>query len=327
MKYSLMSLMVNDELKVKKPNFIHMTMMKEFGYEGENPTVEEVFEFLNGHGVPIKNGSMTFEDYVKFAKDAGYDGIDMMDFHLETEGKEAKQILEQYGITLSSVNIIIPFANAKTKSKFETMLGRAKCLISHAHEAGCRNVLLMPSVYTVDADVTREDAFHNMVNGLKACVDYGEEMGMSISTETLESIAVPYCSCGEMERIFQAVRKLKYTHDTGNPLTALENPAEVYEIFKDRIVSVHFKDFAYSTAEDGILCNDGKKVVSVPFGEGAVDFRKHYDMLLRDGYKGFITIEGSVPADNSLDGAVKSLQYFKDMEREEREKIWGGKPE
>ena len=40
MKYSLMSLMVNDELKVKKPNFIHMTMMKEFGYEGENPTVE-----------------------------------------------------------------------------------------------------------------------------------------------------------------------------------------------------------------------------------------------------------------------------------------------
>ena len=101
----------------------------------------------------------------------------------------------------------------------------------------------------------------------------------------------------------------------------------MYEIFKDRTVSVHFKDFAYSTAEDGILCNDGRKVVSVPFGEGAVDFREHYDMLLRDGYQGFITIEGSVPAENSLDGAVKSLQYFKDMEREEREKLWGGKPE
>lgn len=327
MKYSLMSLMVSDELKVTKPNFIHMAMLKDLGYEGENPTIEEAFEFLNEHDISVKNGNMSFEDYVRFAKDNGYDGIDMMDFHLEVEGKEARRILNKYGIVLSSVNIIIPFSNVKTKNEFENMLRKAKNTIQHAHEAGCSNILLMPTVYTVDPDITREEAFHNIVWGLRTCVEYGETIGMVISTETLESIAVPYCSCGEMERVFQTVMELKYTHDTGNPLVALEKPEELYETFQDRVVSVHFKDFAYCSGEDGILCNDGRRVTSVPFGEGSVDFKKHINMLLRDGYEGFITIEGSVPADNLLDGAKKSLQYFRNIEKEEREKIIGGKEE
>ncbi|MCI6465681.1 MAG: sugar phosphate isomerase/epimerase [Faecalicatena sp.] len=314
MKYSLMSLMVNDELKVTKPNFIHLSIIRDMGYEKENPSLEEVHEFLNAHGIPVKNGEMTFEDYVKFAKKSGYDGVDMMDFHLEMEGKEAKKILEKYKITLSAVNIIVPFVSAVTQEKFEKMFSRTKSVIDNAYEAGCRNILLMPSVYNADAGITREQAFHNIVRGLKACVEYGQQKGMTINTETLESIAVPYCSCGEMKRIFDAVPGLKYTHDTGNPLTALENPVEVYEMFKDKVAAVHFKDFAYVTEQDGILCNDGRRLASVPFGEGEIDFRKHDEILLRDQYNGFITIEGSVPAENPLDGAVKSLKYFRDLE-------------
>lgn len=301
-------------LKLEKPNFIHLSIMKSMGYEGQNPTIDEVFEFLNSHGMPAKNGTMTFEDLVKLAKDNGYDGLDMMSFHFDIDGKEARKILEKYGITLAAVDVIIPFANASTEEKFQTMLTRAKAVIDQAHDAGCTNILLMPSVYALDEGITTEQAFWNFTRGLKACVAYGKEKGMTINTETLETVGVPYNTCGEMQRIFDEVEDLKYTHDTGNPIVGLEDPVEVYEKFKDKVVTVHFKDFGYVDSEEGKLCRNGKRADSVPFGEGLVDFRKHLELLKRDNYQGFITLEGSVPAKDCLDGVKKSIQYFKEME-------------
>ncbi len=211
MKYSLMSLMVDTELKLMKPNFIHMSILKDMGYEGNDPTIDEVFEFLNAHGVPMKNGTMTFEDLVKLAKDCGYDGLDLMSFHFELPGAEAKEILDKYGIVLSAVNLIIPFANASTEEKYQVMLSRAKATIDQTSEAGCRNMLLMPTVYALDEGITMEQSFHYLTRGLKECVAYGKSRGVVINTETLETAGVSYCTCGEMKRIFDEVEDLKLT--------------------------------------------------------------------------------------------------------------------
>lgn len=316
MKYSLMSLMVDTELKLTRPNFIHMQMLDSMGYEGSNPTIDEVFEFLNAHGIPMKNGTMTFEDLVKLAKENGYDGLDMMSFHMEIDGKEAKKILDRYGITLSAVNLIMPFSNASTEEKFQLMLSRAEGVIDQAYDAGCRNILLMPSVYTLDEGITMEQAFRNFTRGLKACVAYGNKKGMTINTETLEAIGVPYCTCGEMKRIFDEVEGLKYSHDTGNPIVGCEDPADLYEMFKDKVVAVHFKEFGFVDKPDAKVCRDGKTVDSVPFGEGLIDFKKHLQMLKRDGYQGYITLEGSVAAKDKLEGVRESIKYFRNMEAE-----------
>ena len=51
-------------------------------------------------------------------------------------------------------------------------------------------------------------------------------------------------------------------------------------------------------------------------GEGIIDFREHLSLLKQDGYQGFITVEGVVPAESVLEGAVKALEYFKKLEKE-----------
>lgn len=316
MKYSLMSLMVDTELKLMKPNFIHMSILNDMGYEGKDPTIDEVFEFLNAHGVPMKNGTMTFEDLVKLAKDCGYDGLDLMSFHFEIPGAEAKKILDKYGVVLSAVNLIMPFANASTEEKFNVMLSRAKATIDQASEAGCHNMLLMPSVYGLDDGITMEQSFHNFTRGLKECVAYGKSKGVTINTETLETMGVSYCTCGEMKRIFDEVEGLKYTHDTGNPIVGLEDPVDTYEMFKDKVVAVHFKEFGYVDADNAKICRNGKKVDSVPFGKGLIDFKKHLQLLKRDNYQGYITLEGSVEAKDKLEGVKESLKYFRKMEAE-----------
>lgn len=315
MNYSLMSLMLDGHLKMTKPSFIQLGVAWELGFQGgPDSPLEEVLAYLNAHGVPMRNGEMSFEDLVRFARDSGYDGVDMMSFHFEEEGGRAREILEKYGVALSAVDIIVPFVNAVSPDKFRTFFNKAKETIDQAYDAGCRNVLLMPSVYQAEEGVTRERAFQNIVAGLRACVAYGQGLGMTISTETLESMGVPLCSCGEMERLFAAVSGLGYTHDTGNPLLARESPTDVYERFRDKVAAVHFKDLAYAEGQGDYLAASGRYMVRADFGAGLVDFPRHLELLKRDGYRGFITLEGSVPARDPLEGAVRSLEYFKDME-------------
>lgn len=314
MKYSLMSLMLNKELKVSKPNFIHMEMAKKLGYFGDFTSLEKLFCFLHEKGIPIQNGTMEFEDFVRFAKESGYDGIDMMSFHFEEDGEKAKTILEKYGITLSAVNIIVPFINATTQEQADHLMNQVSEVIDRAYDAGCRNILLMPSVYQAEKGITREHMFHNIVRGLSMCVEYGREMGMTINTETLESVCVPLCSNGEMMRLFEAVPGLKYTHDTGNPLVANEDPLYTYELFQEKVVSVHFKDMGYKEAPTRIRTAAGLYLDSVDFGTGEIDFQEHLKLLHQDHYEGFITLEGTVPAADLLDSAKKSLAYFRAME-------------
>ena len=316
MKYSLMSLMVDPEIRLSRPSFIHMAILNGMGYQGENPTIEEALEFINAHGIPMKNGTMEFEDLVRLAKESGYDGLDMMSYHFEIDGGEAKKILDKYGITLSAVDMIMPFANASAEEKYQVMLSRAKAMIDKTAEAGCKTMLLMPTVYALDEGVTTEQAFRNFTRGLRDCVAYGKEKGVVINTETLETTSVSYCTIGDMERIFNAVPGLKYTHDTGNPVVGLEDPIETYERFRDKVVTVHFKEYGYvEGGERSHVCRNGKIVDNVPFGEGIIDFRTHLKLLKRDGYDGYITLEGTVAAPDCIEGVKNSVAYFKDMEK------------
>ena len=317
MKYSLMSLTLDEQFKVSKPSFRQLGAAWKLGYKGNMASpLEEVLAFLSEHGVQMPVGTMTFEDFVRFAAACGYDGVDMMSFHFEEAGPNASQILEKYGITLSAVNIIVPFANACDAGQFRRFFTKAKGIMDQAYDAGCRNILLMPAVYQMDEGITREQGFLNLTAGLRACVAYGQGLGMTVNTETLETAAVPLCSCGEMLRLFEAVPGLKYTHDTGNVLIAQESPTDVYERLRGWLAAVHFKDLKYSNERRDYLAVNGKYLTRAEFGTGLVDFRKHLELLKRDGYDGFITLEGSVPAKDALEGAALSLEYFRKMEAE-----------
>ncbi len=316
MKYSLMSLMIDSELKVSKPNFIHMHILDTLGYTGDVPTVDEMFNIFEEKGVPIKNGTMTFEDMVRFAKETGFDGLDLMSFNLTVPGTEAKEILEKYGIVLSSANVIIPFAGAMSEEEYQRMMIQAKSDIDECCAAGAKQIMMVPAVYNLPEGLTMEKSVQNCIRALRELVVYCNEKQVVISTETLESAELSYCTCGEMLRILDNVEGLKYTHDTGNPIVGLEDPVAVYEMFKDRVSYVHFKEYAYVDDVDGILCRNGKKVKRVPYGQGVIDFKGHLKALKENGYNGFINLEGHTTEDDVLEGTKGALKYFKDMEAE-----------
>ena len=316
MKYSLMTLMIDQEIKITKPSFIHKMILHDMGYDGEVENIEEMFQFFKVHGVPMKNGTMTFRDYVRFAKENGFDGVDVMAFHFEEDGESAREILEEYGIAFSAIDIIAEFGNAVTEEMYEQKLAEVKELMDRAFTAGCRTALVVPSQGIPAPGLTREQIFQNMVRGMRASVAYGNEIGMTVNTETLESIAVPLCSVGEMQRLFDAVPGLKYNHDSGNPVIMMEDPIEMYRKFSGLVANVHFKDFKYADKRTRFTDCLGRYLELAASGEGIIDFREHLKILKQDGYQGYIAIEGVLPAENVPKGAVKALEYFRKLEEE-----------
>lgn len=318
MKYSLMSHMIDSELKYSKPSFIHKMILNDLGYSGDYSDIDEAMKFFADHGIPIRNGHLTFREFIRFAAENGFDGVDVMSFYFEEAGDGAKEILEEYGVTLAAVNILTEFSNASTEEEFQKIYSEVVSMIDKVHAAGGRNILLMPAGYVLAPGVSREQVFRNMVRGLKACVEYGNSIGMTINTETLESVAVPLCSIGEMKRLFAAVPGLKYNHDSGNPAVCLEDPIETYNEFKDLVVNVHFKDLEFIPEKGMITIMDslGRYLKTSHIGEGFIDLKKHIELLLENNYQGYITLEGLRPADTILDGAVKALEYVRKLEEE-----------
>ena len=139
------------------------------------------------------------------------------------------------------------------------MLAETRDAIDRAAEAGARSILLVPGGYRLHDGLTREKAYQRMVRGLRESLAYVEGRSIPISTETLETSSLPWCSLGEMLRIFDALPGLKYTHDAGNPLVANEDPLTLYQALQDKVVSVHFKDLGYTEeTENSYRSMDGR---------------------------------------------------------------------
>ena len=319
MKYSLMSLMVDEELRHEKPNMMMKAMLMGMGIADCPEDVDEVYALLNRYGVPMTNGTASFEDLVRFTKENGFDGLDLMSFQMECSGSKLRAILEKYDVVLSAVNIITPFSEANTEELFQEMLCRTKVELDQAIEAGTKKILLVPGSYMRGEGMTREQAFQTMMRGLHACVDYVRGRDVVITTETLESISVPWSSLGEMKRVFDAVPGLMYTHDTGNPLVAGEDPLSLCKELGGRMVSVHFKDLGLTEESDRTYRTmDGQYLRLVPSGTGEVDFAAHLKFLAECRYDGYITIEGGLPGENKWQEAVNALRYFRKLEERER---------
>ena len=308
--------MVDSDLHHEKPSFILLDQLTRAGIRETPKSVDEACRLLNEKGIPAKNGTASFEDMVRFTKESGFDGLDLMAYQMEAEGGALRAVLEQHGVTLSSVNIVMPFSEAGSEAMFRGMLEAAKTAIDEAVEAGAQKILLVPGSYNLGEDMTREQAFQTMTRGLRECITHAGNR-VTITTETLESVSVPWASLGEMRRVFDAVPGLKYTHDAGNPMVANEDPLELYQAFEDLVVSMHFKDLAY--AENGrYRCMDGRTLNLAEPGTGAVDFRSLIRCLLARNYDGYIAIEGSLGSDDPWQGAVNALQYYRALEEEVR---------
>ena len=309
--------MVNvNGFKTEKPTFFALIGARMQGLDKKGPVShEDLAAFYEARGQVYKPGTMTFEDFVILARETGYDGVDMMATFLDLPGSEIRAILDKHKMELVSISQISSFCSARTDEEMQAKLEEARHYIDMAADAGAHYVLINAASIVAAPGISREASYQKMIQGLKACMAYARTKNVVLSTEALHTTQVPYCSIGDMKRIFAEIPDLTYSHDTGNMLPMLENPLEALEALKDRTVFVHMKDLEYADRPGAYTDVCGRKLALAVYGTGLVDFKAIIKRLKEINYQGFITLESrsTNPADFKQ-GLIDDLKLFKDME-------------
>lgn len=114
-----------------------------------------------------------------------------------------------------------------------------------------------------------EESFQVMLQSLSAIVEEAERFGVLVAVEGVANFVA--CDPGKIRRMLDSIasNNLQILFDPVNLLTSENYPRcdalieESFALFGDRIVAVHAKDFRM----------DGGRMVSVPLGQGLMNYR------------------------------------------------------
>ena len=143
---------------------------------------------------------------------------------------------------------------------------------------------------------TNASIYENMADCLKTASEYALSVGVRIAVEPHDNFARSSAVAPVLNRT-QSHSALRVIWDIGNAFAAGEEPAEGFELLKDRLAYVQVKDGKGRGAE-WQLCS---------LGQGDVPLGRAFELLLAKGYEGALSVEWEYAWHPELDAPETAL--------------------
>jgi sugar phosphate isomerase/epimerase len=121
--------------------------------------------------------------------------------------------------------------------------------------------------------------YENISDCLHAAAEFADSVGVKIAIEPDDDFARSSTIAPILNRVQHPA--LRVIWDLGNAFAAGEDPAEGFELFKDRL--------AYVQVKDGTGRNANWKLC--PLGQGDVPLNQAFELLRTDDYRGAFSVE------------------------------------
>lgn len=220
--------------------------------------------------------------------------------------RELSALMEKLNLGIEGMHCFCDFPGGTGDSS-------AREAVELASEAGAGNLLIIPGMYSTG---NTEKDLDRMVQGIRRTVEYGGTKKMPILMEDFDGILAPYNCAAGLQYFMKAVDGLGCAFDTGNFAMFGENEAEAFELFADRIRTVHLKDRTRKPRHEGdypFLCADGKPVYACEIGSGYIRIAEILERLKGIGYGGNVIVEQySIDPKHVLDDAAASVKWTKE---------------
>ena len=244
-----------------------------------------------------------YEDILRRAKAAGFQGVDLTGNELLVFGPErVAALLEAKGLRCASV---IHFDNYTSLDPEETaaVAERTRRIIDGCALLGTKVLMLVAGWPTPGA--SREALFEGLCANLRPAVAYAGDR-LRVCVEDFPSTELPMSAAADMGRLLEAVPGLGLVYDSANMLTEGEDPMGYFHRFARSIAYYHLKDVRLSdTADYGDRLRDGRRMITTVHGGGVIDFAALGGLLGFMEYEGFLSLEYAPdPAHPGEDWAV-----------------------
>lgn len=250
------------------------------------------------------------EDVLTELRDAG---LEMLYFAFDSLKRDRKQmtgIMEKLGLRIEGVHAFCDFAADPETDRYMEM-------IDLAADAGAGNLLIIPGMFTsgnTDRDLER------MVAGVRKTVEYGRKKNMPVLMEDYDGLLSPYNCIAGLRYFLESVKGLECAFDTGNFAVFHEDELEAFEMFADKIRTVHLKDRSLTRRHEGdtpFVCADGKEAYACAIGSGYIRIGEILKRLKQRGYNGNVIVELYMcDLRYVLQDAVDSIRWLKEQLQE-----------
>ena len=203
------------------------------------------------------------------------------------EVKEAKKILADYGVKVSSISS--PLGKIKVDGDLDGHFETAKRVFETANELGAKNIRMFS--FYLPENKTREESKGQVYGALEGLVKLSEEYGVTLCHEN-EALIYGESpeKCLEILEYFGG--RLKCVLDMGNFVLDGYNPMDAYKLLENHIEYFHIKDALYAGA-------------IVPAGKGEAQIKEILDAYKASGRKDtFITLEPHLQTFSGLNALV-----------------------
>ena len=133
-----------------------------------------------------------------------------------------------------------------------------------------------------------------MVNGVRKTVEYGRKVNVPVLMEDFDGLLSPYNCIAGLKYFLDSAEGLGCAFDTGNFTAFHEDELEAFELFADRIRTVHLKDRTRTRPHAGdtsFVCADGQTVYACTTGSGHIRVAEVLERLKKRDYRGNVIAE------------------------------------
>ena len=268
---------------------------------------ENILEGARYDGVDIKTALAQLKQ----------DGMEKVYFSYDTLKNDTdgtiRKMLRELGLEVEGLYGFIRFDRDPVDDSYQGMIDMAVTV-------NAKNVLIVPGFITEGEKREEKLLLENMWSGLVNAVQYGEKQGIAVSIEDFDGLDAPYCRVDGVALFLENVSGLQFSFDTGNFVMYHDDEEEAFELFKDKICTVHLKDRCrekdsvcgiFEKERPYIICADGEKLCTVPVGDGFIHIKEILSKLKQKGYDGGLIAEMyGHSAENMYDAIRKSVKWI-----------------
>jgi len=214
-------------------------------------------------------------------------GMDLLYLNPESwkrDRNELSEIIGKLGVKIEGMHAFCDFSGEPDTLKY-------KEITDIAVEAGAGNLLLIPGMFS--SGNTYRD-LTNMIIGMRRAIEYGQARNLPILMEDFDGALAPYNCIAGLQYFMDTVDGLECAFDTGNFAMFRENELEAFDLFADKIRTVHLKDRANERRHDGdtpFFCADGNPVYACSIGKGYIHIAEILKKLKQNDYRGNVIVE------------------------------------
>jgi sugar phosphate isomerase/epimerase len=256
-----------------------------------------------------KGGGFDIPAFIREAKKAGAEGVELLDFFYQGGGSNAgamtseevaplraaaQEALAETGLPCPIFSIAQNFAKVDPAER-AVQLQKIRFGVDEAVLYGAGVVRVFAG--DVHGDLTFDQVRAWIVEGLSEASKYAADHGIKLALEnhgTLAGRGDQVRGLVEDVRAMSGVDALGANPDTGNFLLVNQPSHEAIRQVADLANMVHFKDFAPAPAgHEGFAYEalDGSKFIGTAVGEGIVELATCIQTLKDAGFDGWLSVE------------------------------------